>query len=211
VVVHAIRKLNHERLLRKHDEMAKIAARRSGARGAKARKELITTEEEVAASELLLHEPVSEIDPVTIQTETRAAVDALADIQSLLAAMDSARAEAQARTVLLGLGFSVEAIARPFTTLSGGWRTRCSLACALFQKVDILLLDECTNFLDLPAIIWLQGFVESLVDTTVVVMYGAPPNFSDLVSLSMCFFTVHMIAISPTQLLTNCSYFANKD
>jgi ATPase subunit of ABC transporter with duplicated ATPase domains len=150
--------------------MAKIAARRSGARGAKARKELIAAEEQVTASELQLHQLASEIDPVTVQAETRAAVDTLADIQSSLEAMNSARAEARARTVLLGLGFSAEAIARPFTTLSGGWRTRCSLACALFQKVDILLLDECTNFLDLPAIIWLQGFVQSLTDTTVVVM-----------------------------------------
>ena len=169
-VVRAVRKLNHERLLREHSEIAKIAARRSGARGAKARKELIAAEEQVAASELLLHQLASEIDPVTVQTETRAAVDTLVDIHSSLEAMDSARAEARARTVLLGLGFSVEAIVRPFSTLSGGWRTRCSLACALFQKVDILLLDECTNFLDLPAIIWLQGFVQSLTDTTVVVM-----------------------------------------
>lgn len=84
--------------------------------------------------------------------------------------MDSESAEARARTVLLGLGFSAGSIMRPFKTLSGGWRTRCSLACALFQKVDILLLDECTNFLDLPAIVWLQSYVQSLDDTTVVVM-----------------------------------------
>lgn len=169
-VVRAIRKLNHERLLWKHGALAKIAARRSGARGARARKELITIEDQVAASELLLHQPANEIDPVTVEAETRAAVDMLADVQSSLGAMDSASAEARARTVLLGLGFSAEAIARPFTMLSGGWRTRCSLACALFQKVDILLLDECTNFLDLPAIIWLEGFVQSLVDTTVVII-----------------------------------------
>lgn len=166
----AFRHLKHERLLRQLGEMAKIAARRSGARGAKARKELITTEKQVAASELLLHQQASEIDAFAVQTETRAAVDTLTDIQSSLDAMDSARAEARARTMLLGLGFSVEVIMRPFATLSGGWRTRCSLACALFQKVDILLLDECTNFLDLPAVIWLQGFVQSLTDTTVVVM-----------------------------------------
>ncbi|GLB34832.1 putative ABC transporter [Lyophyllum shimeji] len=169
-VVRAIRKLKHERLMRKHDETAKIAARRSGARGAKARKELIAAEEEVAASALLLQQPAAEIDATTIQAETRVAVDTLAEIQASLDAMDAACAEVRARTVLLGLGFSAEAILRPYATLSGGWRTRCSLASALFQKVDILLLDECTNFLDLPAIIWLQGFVQSLTDTTVVVI-----------------------------------------
>ncbi|KAF9458819.1 P-loop containing nucleoside triphosphate hydrolase protein, partial [Collybia nuda] len=169
-IVRAIRNLKHERLQRKHDERSRIASRRSGARGAKARKQLIAADEEVAASAQLLEQPSSEIDPVTIQNETRAAVDTLTEIQSALDVMDSATAEVRARTVLQGLGFSVEAISRPFTTLSGGWRTRCSLACALFQKVDVLLLDECTNFLDLPAIIWLEKFVQSLTDTTVVVI-----------------------------------------
>src|ERR1700689_1317386 len=84
--------------------------------------------------------------------------------------MNSSTADVRARTVLRGLGFSKDAIDRPFTMLSGGWRTRCALACALFQKVDILLLDECTNFLDLPAIIWLEGYIRSLKTTTVVVI-----------------------------------------
>ncbi|KAG5635865.1 hypothetical protein H0H81_009848 [Sphagnurus paluster] len=169
-VVRAIRKLTHERLVRAHDEMAKIAARRSGARGAKARKELIAAEQRVAAAALLLAEPAADIAADAIQVDTRRAVDTLAEIQASLDAMDAASAETRARTVLLGLGFSAEAILRPYKTLSGGWRTRCSLASALFQKVDILLLDECTNFLDLPAIVWLQGFVQSLTDTTVVVI-----------------------------------------
>jgi len=72
--------------------------------------------------------------------------------------------------VLRGIGFSQGAIESPFTTLSGGWRTRCELACALVQKADILLLDECTNFLDLPAVIWLEGYIRSLKTTTVVVI-----------------------------------------
>ncbi|KAG6867032.1 hypothetical protein C0991_003950 [Blastosporella zonata] len=169
-VIGAIRKLKHERLTRAHDEMAKIAARRSGARGAKARKDLIAVEERVAVSAASLQQPRSEIDATAMQEETRAAVDTLADIQASLDAMDAASAEARARTVLYGLGFSPDAILRPYTTLSGGWRTRCSLASALFQKVDILLLDECTNFLDLPAIVWLQSYVQNLTDTTVVVI-----------------------------------------
>lgn len=40
----------------------------------------------------------------------------------------------------------------------------------MFQKVDVLLLDECTNFLDLPAVIWLQTYIQSLTDTTVLVI-----------------------------------------
>lgn len=85
--------------------------------------------------------------------------------------MDAGSTEARARTILLGLRFSEEQIEKPVKSLSGGWRTRCDLACALIQKTDVLMLDEPTNFLDLPAIVWLQRYIEkSLVSTTVVVV-----------------------------------------
>lgn len=109
-------------------------------------------------------------DPASIAKETQAAADMLADIQTSLEAMDAGAAEAKAREVLHGLGFSDEMIAGSTSKLSGGWRTRCDLACALSQEADVLLLDEPTNFLDLPAIIWFQNYIETLSDTTVVVV-----------------------------------------
>lgn len=86
--------------------------------------------------------------------------------------MDSATAGNRARTVLLGLGFAPEKIDDSTSKLSGGWRTRCDLACALYQPSDILLLDEPTNFLDLPSIVWLQDYITGteLEGTTVVVV-----------------------------------------
>jgi ATPase subunit of ABC transporter with duplicated ATPase domains len=86
--------------------------------------------------------------------------------------MDSSEAEDKARKVLLGLGFPPEKIDDSMSKLSGGWRTRCDLACALCQTADILLLDEPTNFLDLPSIIWLQDYLTGpeLEGTTVVVV-----------------------------------------
>ena len=82
--------------------------------------------------------------------------------------MNADAASAKARTVLLGLGFSADKIDDSMSKLSGGWRTRCDLACALAQTADVLFLDEPTNFLDLPSIIWLQDYVRSIEDTTVV-------------------------------------------
>ncbi|KAF7964936.1 hypothetical protein HWV62_1615 [Athelia sp. TMB] len=169
-VVRAVRKLRLHRLERQLAEVREIAARRSGARGAQSRKDLIASEEMVAVASTLAAQSDSEIDANVIPEETNAAVDMLAEIQSYLQITNSSAAEPRARSVLLGLGFKSDAIDKPFTHLSGGWRTRCDLACALFQKVDILLLDECTNFLDLPAVVWLESYIQSLEDTTVVVI-----------------------------------------
>jgi len=88
----------------------------------------------------------------------------LEDIQTTLDAMDAASAEARAQVILLGLGFTPEMISGKFSALSGGWRSRASLASALLQQVDVLLLDEPTNYLDLDAVIWLTCLYPSHID-----------------------------------------------
>lgn len=61
--------------------------------------------------------------------------------------------------VLNGLGLKPEMHQRQVSTLSGGERTRLSLAKLLLQKPDIILMDEPTNHLDLEAIEWLQDYL----------------------------------------------------
>jgi ABC-type dipeptide/oligopeptide/nickel transport system ATPase subunit len=53
--------------------------------------------------------------------------------------------EPRARKVLAGLGFSEEMQNKPTQELSGGWRMRVSLSCALFANPSLLLLDERKN------------------------------------------------------------------
>jgi ATP-binding cassette subfamily F protein uup len=47
----------------------------------------------------------------------------------------------------------------PMSSLSGGWRRRAMLGCALMAQPDLLLLDEPTNHLDIGAITWLENMM----------------------------------------------------
>jgi len=168
--VRALRALRLARLEERLREARKIAERRSGARGAAARRALNALEEEVAVARAACDVDLRALAPAELAAETKDAVDMLGEVAARLEAMDAQAAEAKARTVLRGLGFSAERIDGPFAELSGGWRTRCDLACALAQNPDVLLLDEPTNFLDLPSVIWLENYIRNLEGTTVVVV-----------------------------------------
>jgi ATP-binding cassette subfamily F protein 3 len=61
--------------------------------------------------------------------------------------------------VLRGLGFKPSDFGRLAGELSGGWQMRLALAKILLEDPDIMLLDEPTNYLDLEARSWLEGFL----------------------------------------------------
>ena len=63
----------------------------------------------------------------------------------------------RARKMLRRLGF--EPGDQQVSTLSGGWRKRLAIGCALVQEPDLLLMDEPTNHLDLAGIEWLERFL----------------------------------------------------
>jgi len=54
--------------------------------------------------------------------------------------------------------------------LSGGWRMKLALARATLLNADVLLLDEPTNHLDTYNVKWLQDYLLSLTDVTVIVV-----------------------------------------
>jgi len=61
--------------------------------------------------------------------------------------------------VLRGLGFADKDFGKMTTELSGGWQMRLALSKVLLEDPDIMLLDEPTNYLDLEARTWLEGFL----------------------------------------------------
>lgn len=78
--------------------------------------------------------------------------------------------EPRARKVLAGLGFTKEMQDKRTQELSGGWRMRVSLSCALFANPSLLLLDEPTNHLDLEAVLWLERYLTKDFKGTLVVV-----------------------------------------
>jgi ATP-binding cassette subfamily F protein 1 len=99
------------------------------------------------------------------------ASEQLREVYEQLRAIGADAAEAKARRILAGLGFTPEMQVRPTKHFSGGWRMRVSLARALFLEPSLLMLDEPTNHLDLNAVIWLNNYLQSWTKTLLVVSH----------------------------------------
>jgi ATP-binding cassette subfamily F protein 3 len=67
--------------------------------------------------------------------------------------------EAQAKKILLGLGFGETDFHRAIDQLSGGWMMRALMARILLSDPDLILLDEPTNYLDLDSLLWLETYL----------------------------------------------------
>ena len=78
--------------------------------------------------------------------------------------------ESDALSCLEAVGFTEDLMQKTVAQLSGGWRMRLALARAMLQKADLLLLDEPTNHLDVGAVEWLASHLNSLRNTTVLVV-----------------------------------------
>ncbi|MGN0890120.1 MAG: ABC-F family ATP-binding cassette domain-containing protein [Candidatus Spyradenecus sp.] len=79
--------------------------------------------------------------------------------------------EARVKESLGGLGYETADFEKPFATFSGGWRMRAELSRVLASKPELLLLDEPSNYLDLPAIEWLQRFLRAFEGTLVLISH----------------------------------------
>jgi ATP-binding cassette subfamily F protein 3 len=112
-----------------------------------------------------------EVQHALADAEARQDGAAQARLHAELDSADGYTADARARKLLAGLGFSNEQMDRQVGDFSGGWRMRLSLAQALMCPSDLLLLDEPTNHLDLDAILWLEDWLKGYPGTLLLISH----------------------------------------
>ena len=116
----------------------------------------------------LLQEEISEEkDSQTLETLARA----YGQLEERYAQQGGYTLEAQAKAILLGLGFREADFQRSTEELSGGWLMRLALAKILLASPDLLLLDEPTNHLDLESLIWLEESLATYMGSVVAVSH----------------------------------------
>ena len=94
-----------------------------------------------------------------------------AELEAEFAEMDGWNAEADAATLLNGLGVDTEYHYMMMKDLEDSIKVKVLLAKALFGNPDVLLLDEPTNHLDMDAIAWLEEFLINFENTVIVVSH----------------------------------------
>ena len=126
----------------------------------------------------------------------------LTRIMEKMDAMDAWELETKAKIILSKLG--ITDFETKVGSLSGGYRKRISLATALLEEPDLLLMDEPTNHLDAESVEWLQNYLSTFAGAILLITHDR--YFLDKV-------TNRILEIDRADLYTysgNYSYFLEK-
>ena len=104
-------------------------------------------------------------------TEQERLLKRLGDLQTRFEHLGGYELRNRAEATLSGLGFSPSRFNDPFVSFSGGWQIRAELTRILVSQPDILVLDEPTNYLDVPAVEWLSSYLKSYPGTLLLVSH----------------------------------------
>lgn len=77
----------------------------------------------------------------------------------------------RAEKILFGLGFDQEDLDKDPLTFSGGYQLRINLTKCLLQEPNLLVLDEPTNYLDLPSLRWMRQFLNSYKGEVIIITH----------------------------------------
>ena len=92
-------------------------------------------------------------------------------LQSAIEHLGAYHLDVEAKQALTSLGFPVAKLEEPLNRFSGGWQMRAALARVLISRPDILLLDEPSNYLDIPAVEWLCRFLAGYSGTLMLISH----------------------------------------
>lgn len=79
--------------------------------------------------------------------------------------------KSEIKGILNSMAFTEEYFNKKIDMLSGGERTRLSLACLLLKKPNLLFLDEPTNHLDIGTLKWLEQYLKGYKGTLMIVSH----------------------------------------
>lgn len=92
-------------------------------------------------------------------------------LQQEFTALGGYAVETQIRRILVGLRFPRETHDFGIDSLSGGQRTRLSLARLLAWQPNLLVLDEPTNYLDTDTLSWLEDYLQNYSGSLLVISH----------------------------------------
>lgn len=122
---------------------------------------LIKMEEEIDRLNLDLE--MGRSDEKTIMRQT--------ELMEQFTSMDGLVYKSRTASALTGLGFKQEDFNMPVKKLSGGQRSKLSLAKLLLSGSDIILLDEPTNHLDINSVSWLESFIRDFKGAVIIISH----------------------------------------
>lgn len=106
------------------------------------------------------------------------------ELEGEFAELNGWEAEAEASSLLQGLGIPTDMHERKINELTGSEKVKVILSQALFGKPEILILDEPTNNLDIKSINWLEDFLIDFEGTVLVVSHDR--HFLNTVCTHIC-------------------------
>ncbi len=93
------------------------------------------------------------------------------ELEAEFAELNGWEAESEVSKLITGLGLEADIIYSEMSAIKESEKVKVLLAQALFGNPDIILLDEPTNGLDLPAVTWLEDFLADYFGTVLVISH----------------------------------------
>lgn len=113
----------------------------------------------------------AELSVETDEAKQSNLIDKSARLQEYLIESDFYDLDSKIKKVTNGLGINNYGYDTPLGNLSGGQRAKVMLAKLMLEDLDVMLLDEPTNFLDVEHVEWLIKFLENFKGTFLVVSH----------------------------------------